>query len=98
MRAAVDTTTITSEELAKDPSAAITADANGPVFISEHGVHAFAFVSIEEYRESVAKVRPCPICSPCRTMNTLIGSRRDWVTSPSSLPISRKYLLRPSLV
>jgi len=46
----VNTTTITSEEFQKDPNGARKATANGPVFISERGVHAFALITIEEYR------------------------------------------------
>ncbi len=49
-RTAVSTTTITSREFVKDPKRARKAAANGPVFISERGRHAFVLLTIDEYR------------------------------------------------
>ena len=43
-------TTITSKEFEKEPKRAREAAADGPVFISECGRHAFALLTIEEYR------------------------------------------------
>jgi prevent-host-death family protein len=49
-QAAVSTTTLSSEEFEKDPKRARQAAADGPVFISERGRHAFALLTIAEYR------------------------------------------------
>jgi prevent-host-death family protein len=42
--------TISMKEFEKDPRRARKAAADGPVFISERGRHAFALITIEEYR------------------------------------------------
>jgi hypothetical protein len=47
----VSTTTIASWKFIKDPKNAKKATARGPVFISERGRHAFALLTIEEYRK-----------------------------------------------
>lgn len=43
-------TTISNEELDKNPSRAKKATNNGPVFIVEDGRQAFVLLTIEEYR------------------------------------------------
>jgi prevent-host-death family protein len=54
-RAAVSTTTITGREFIKDPKRARKAAANGPVFITERGRHAFVLLTIEQYRRIGAR-------------------------------------------
>jgi hypothetical protein len=44
-------TTISSRKFDKDPKSARKATADGPVFISMRGRHAYALLTIEEYRK-----------------------------------------------
>jgi len=46
----VITTTITSKEFETDPRRARKVTSGGPVFISERGKHAFALLTLQEYR------------------------------------------------
>jgi prevent-host-death family protein len=58
--------TISMKEFEKDPRRARKAAADEPVFISERGRHAFALITIEEYRrmggraESIADLLASP--------------------------------------
>ena len=54
-RFAFTITTLSSEEFDQNPSRAKRAAKDGPVFITEHGIHAYVLLTMEEYRKIAGK-------------------------------------------
>ena len=54
-RFAFTITTLSSEEFDQNPSRAKRAAKDGPVFITEHGIHAYVLLTMEEYRKITSK-------------------------------------------
>jgi len=49
------TTVISGKELDQNPSRAKRAAKDGPVFITDHGRHAYVLLTVEEYRKIAGK-------------------------------------------
>ena len=49
------TTVISGKELDQNPSRAKRAAKDGPVFITDHGRHAYVLLTMEEYRKIAGK-------------------------------------------
>jgi prevent-host-death family protein len=54
-RFAFTITTLSSEEFDHNPSGAKRAAKDGPVFITDHGRHAYVLLTMEEYRKIAGK-------------------------------------------
>jgi hypothetical protein len=54
-RFAFTITTLSSEEFDQNPSRAKRVAKDGPVFITEHGIHAYVLLTMEEYRKIAGK-------------------------------------------
>ena len=68
-------TTCSSREFPRDVAAAKRAAANGPVFITDRGQPAFAFLSIEDYQRLASQIKEPSLLD---IMDAIPGGDFDW--------------------